>query len=75
MTGLFYLAVVILWAILFMCIRHMYGVVVDHAEKNNISRVATARSLTFVVGCMMMLGSTATYGMSYVYTLHQLSIL
>lgn len=75
MTELYYLAVIVLWVVLFMCIRHMYGAVVEHAAKNNISRYATARSLTFVVGAMMMLGSTATYGMSYVYTLHQLSIL
>ncbi|ANZ48844.1 hypothetical protein BIZ83_gp009 [Erwinia phage vB_EamM_ChrisDB] len=75
MTELYYLAVVILWIALFMCIRHMYGVVIDHATKNNISRMATRRSLTFVVGCMMMFGSAATYGMSHVYTLHQLSVL
>lgn len=73
MTELYYIAVIVLWFALFMCIRHMYGVVVDHALQNNIPRFVTWRSLTFVVGCMLMFGSAATYGMSQVYTLHQLS--
>lgn len=75
MTELYYLAVIVLWGVLFVCIRHMYGIVVEHAEKNNLSQVVTRRSVMFVVGSMMMLGSAATYGMSHVYTLHQLSVL
>lgn len=75
MIQLYYLAIALTWITLYMCVRHMYGVVVEYAHQNNISRIATVQSLAFVVTVGVLFGGAATYGMNYVYTLHRLAML
>jgi len=75
MTQLYYLAIALTWITLLMCVRHTYGVVVEYAYQNNIGRMATLRSLAFVVSVGVLFGGAATYGMNYVYTLHTLAML
>lgn len=74
MDQLYYLAVLITWVTLFMCVRHAYGVVREYSIQHKLPAMTMIRSQAFVVTTLILFGSGATYGMNYVYTLHLLTV-
>lgn len=75
MTQIFYFAVCVVWVAMFASIYHMHGVVKQHAIQHNLSAFCCLRSQACSACFLIVLGSVATTGMHYVYTLHQLSVL
>lgn len=70
MTAIFYVTLVTLWLVLASCTRHLLEVASVHASETQMCHEAHYGVRKVIVFSMLIVGTIAQYGMSYVYALH-----
>lgn len=74
MTAIFYITLVLLWAVLMSCTRHLLETAAVHANEIQLCHDEHQKVRTVIVLSMLTIGTVAQWGMSYVYALHQATL-
>lgn len=70
MTAIFYITLMLLWAVLAACTLQLLETAAVHASETQLCQDVHQSVRKVIVLSMLTIGTLAQYGMSYVYALH-----
>lgn len=74
MTAIFYLTIVLLWAMIVSITQHVLCAANVHAIENNLCPMMSRKVRQVIVVTSLIFGSFIHLGLSHIYTLHQLVV-